>query len=54
VTRTVVAAEVAIRNAIAVVAAALLPRAVLRVPVGGAVLLPYSALLALLDLLLLR
>src|ERR1035437_5857165 len=50
--RPVVAAEIAIRNSVAVVPATLLPAAPLGVPVGCAVLLPYSALLDLLSLLL--
>src|ERR1035437_6921881 len=51
---TVVAAEIAIGNSLAVVPAALLPGTPLGVPVGCAMLLPDTALLALLDPLLLR
>jgi len=43
---TIVAAETVLRNAIAVVAAALLPGAVLRLPVLGAMLLPNLPVLA--------
>jgi hypothetical protein len=46
--------EIGVGNAVAVVPAALLPGTPLGVPVGCAVLLPDIALLALLDLLLLR
>ena len=55
VTRTIVAAEIDVRNAVAVVAAPLLPCAVLGIKAVGTALLPFASLFALLgDLLLLR
>ena len=48
VTSTTVAAEIVVRNAVAVVAAALLPSAVLELPAVGSMLLPGDPLFALL------
>jgi len=55
VTRTIVAAEIDIRNTVAVIAAALLPSAVLGLKAAGTTLLPVASLFALLrDFLLTR
>jgi hypothetical protein len=51
---TIIAAEIVVRNAVAVVAAALLPVAVFGRPVVGTAMLPLSPLFALLCTLLLR
>ena len=53
VTPTIVASEIAIRNAVAVVAAALMPIAVLGLPAVSSMLLPGNPLFALLGMLLL-